>query len=167
MSVLNKLFLLPRRFSDFEMYLLLLKIAKKSPSVSYQVVANISKWKVAEIKTFAEVNAVNFLSFTNDTSIMLWYRKDEESFIVKYNIPERYRVQEFIEAYMEYAKARKGLTASVAQHQFNKLDKYPMDICIQAVKNSTSNGWTGLFPEKTNIIKTTTHNARIKSESEW
>lgn len=167
MSTLNKLFLIPRRFSDFELYLLLTKLAKKSPTVSYQVVANISKWKVAEIKSFLDVNGVNFIELKNDASIQLWYRHEQESFISKYNIPERYRTQEFIEAYIEYSKTRKGLTASVAEHQFKKLNNYPIEVCIQAVKNSTSNGWTGIFPEKTTIPKTNTHNARIKSESDW
>jgi hypothetical protein len=167
MSTLNKLFLLPRKFSDFEMYLLMSKIAKKSESISYQVVANIAKWKVSEIKTFIEVNAVNFLSFTNDSSIALWYRNEEDAFIIKHNIPERYRVPEFVEAYMKYSKTRKGLSLSVSDSQFKKLDKYPLDVCIQAVKNSTDNGWVGIFPEKTTIIKTNTHNARIKTESEW
>lgn len=167
MSLLNKLFLIPRRFSDFEMYLLLTKVAKKHDAISYQTIANIAQWKVAEIKTFANVNGVNFLRFVNDTSIQLWYAKEQDAFIAKYSVPERYRCDEFLLPYMQYVKSRKGIKVSTAQNQFDKLNKYPIEVCIQAINNSTSNGWVGLFPEKILISKTTTYNANIKSESEW
>jgi hypothetical protein len=166
---IKKLFLQPRVFSQYEMAILLVKIANKHKEISYQVVCNIAKWKVAELKKFIASEEINFLAFHSDSNIQLWCDDEQEKLIAKIVIPEHYRINtDFMAAFIEYVKGRKekgsSITPTAAKNMFIKLDKFPIDIAIKSVQESTESGWTGVFPEKYVKPKESTHNAQFKTE---
>jgi hypothetical protein len=64
---------------------------------------------------------------------------------------------EFMNSLVSYTKHRKqkkvggSLTQEAAKRMAMKLSKYSVEICTVALMNSVENGWTGVFPEKTEL----------------
>jgi hypothetical protein len=166
---IKKLFLQPRVFSQYEMAILLVKIANKHKEISYQAVCNIAKWKVAELKKFIAAEEINFLAFHSDSNIQLWCDDEQEKLLAKLNIPINYRSDEhFMKAFLIFAESRKEkrkpITPNAAERFFKEWDNYPIDIITQCVQQSAVNGYTGVFPNKYVKPKESTHNAQFKTE---
>jgi hypothetical protein len=69
------------------------------------------------------------------------------------DFPEILRTEKFAEAWAEWEKykreKRQKITPTARQLQLSKLASYGHDAAITSLRESISNGWTGVFPPKT------------------
>lgn len=81
---------------------------------------------------------------------------------INIDIPEKLNCEVFLTAWKEWityrGERRKALTPTTIKHQFQMLAAHDLETAVKMIMTSIQNGWTGIFPPKTEVRSTT--NAR-------